>query len=420
MFLTFFEFIFCRKHASLKTVPVSSTKPSKKTSSHLEHLKDIRVPPIPSIDDSDEDTTSSTLMLPAPIRRGRGRPKKTPPVLEPCVPFNSLSPSKRVHTSDRSDIKSRKQHSKNRKESESSDQSEERCDKTLKYSTHRSRSREVQVTSQGVQCDQSEFPVFELFGSKKKKKNQACQSYDLSEKSTNIIKASSHHVAKEKGKCHQKLGTLPTVCDRVKKSHDICTYKQSSKSLSKSSSSHSSKDTGFVKSSSHRKQDSSSSSRNRSSSSSKRRAPSGTEKKKRDLSEAPAARLAAAAAAIFASSSNILIKQEIPSANTQPAVAANVRIGKPQRPSSSVNVSIKQEAPIANTQPALTASVRPAKPQRPSSSTNISVKQETSNANTQSAVAVGVRPGKPQRPHDVRFACSFHVSRTFILLFEMF
>lgn len=313
-----------RKNASIKVEPTSSTKPSKKTISHSEQQKEARVPPIPSIDDSDEDTPSSAVLLTAPARRGRGRPKKTPPVLEPCLPHGSKSPPKPIHISNCSGTKGKKQVIRSRKESESSDQSEERCDKTVKYSMHRSQSRCVQVTSQGVQCDQSEFPLIELLEPKKKKKNQACQSYQISKvKST-----------QRKEKVHRERDSLQNVCDRTKKPIVSFSYRQSSNIQSKVPSSNSSKSIGLHKSTSHRKQDSPSQSCNRSSSS--KRKSTCTERRKKDTSKVPAAQLAAAAAVLLSSSSAGAQKTDTTNTNVQPTLSSNVRPSKQQRPAEKV------------------------------------------------------------------------------------
>lgn len=318
-----------RKHISLKVAPASSSKSSpKKSSTHVEHHKDARVPPITLVDDSDETTCSSPL-LPAPARRGRGRPKKNPPILEPCLPYSSKSLSKHSHSSDRAHNK----HNKSRKqmhpkESESSDQSVERCDKILTYSKHRS--REVQVTSQGVQCDQSEFPQIQL-PEVKKKKNQACQSYQASPpKPTSLFKPSNYS-GQRKEKVHRKAGKLQTVCDRVKKSSDSYSYGHGPVSQSKKLST-ADKDAGLFRRLSHGKQDSPSPSCSRSSSSSKCRIPTGVEKKKKGRRREPAASLAAAAAVLLSSSSTAVVKPDPVSLPSQPGAPSNVRPSKTQRP----------------------------------------------------------------------------------------
>ncbi|XP_034240792.1 microtubule-associated protein futsch isoform X2 [Thrips palmi] len=319
-----------RKHVSMPVLPLSSSKSPKKSSNQLERQKDVRVPPILTMDDSDDEMSSSP-MLTAPARRGRGRPKKVPPVLEPCLPFNSKPSSKSVCSLDQSKLKNRKQ-VKQRKESESSDQSEERCDKILMFTTHRP--REVQVTSQGVQCDQSEFSLMGL--TKKKKKSQSSQNHQSSQ--VKYIQPTVYSV-QEKEKLYQKVD-LPTACDRVKKNADGRTYGHSPMAQSKSYPNNSSKDLGSFKRSS--KQDSSPSC-NQSSSSSKRRLPTSVEKRKKGRRRGHAARLAAAAAALLSSSSSLSLKPDTPtpSSSVQPAPSSassstSVRPSKPSRPSEKV------------------------------------------------------------------------------------
>lgn len=280
------------------------------------------MPPILTMDDSDDEMSSSPVLT-APARRGRGRPKKVPPVLEPCLPFSSRPLSKTV---DQSKNKNRIQ-IKQRKESESSDQSEERCDKILMFTTHRP--REVQVTSQGVQCDQSEFSSIDQ--TKKKKKSQISQNHQSSQ--VKYIKPTAYSV-QEKEKSFQKGDNLHTVCDRVKKNVDS-TYGHSPPAQSKSYANNSSKDLGALKRTS--KQDSSSPSRNQSSSSSKRRLPTSVEKRKKGRRRGHAARLAAAAAALLSSSSPLSIKPDTSSSTVHPAPSSassssSVRPSKASRP----------------------------------------------------------------------------------------
>lgn len=313
-----------RKNVPMPVLPSSSSKSPKKSSSHLERHKDIRVPPILTMDDSDDEMSSSP-MLSAPARRGRGRPKKVPPVLEPCLPFSSKPSSKSVCSLDQSKTKNRKQ-VKQHKESESSDQSEERCDKILMFTTHRP--REVQVTSQGVQCDQSEFSL--IGQSKKKKKSQNSQNHQV-----RYIKPTAYSV-QEKEKLCQKVDALQSVCDRVKKNVDSCTYGHSPQS--KSYPNNSSKDLGLFKRTS--KQDSSSTSCNQSSSSSKRRLPTSVEKRKKGRRRGHAARLAAAAAALL-SSSSLSLKPDPPNSTVPPpqssaSSSTSVRPSKTSRPAEKV------------------------------------------------------------------------------------
>ncbi|KAK3919372.1 Histone-lysine N-methyltransferase ASH1L [Frankliniella fusca] len=318
-----------RKHASpLKVVPTSSTKSTKNVLSHTEQ-KDSRVPPILSIDDSEGESSLSP-MLSAPARRGRGRPKKAPPVLEPCLPYGVKSSSKQSHALDRNHMKSRKQLS--RMESESSDQSVERCDKILSYSTHRS--REVQVTSQGVQCDQSEFPQIGQSDVKKKKKNQPSQSLVKTNKvkSSSTITKSTSCSSQQKDKSHRKLDTFQTVCDRVKKSVENNILGPGPVIQSKSSSKTSSKDGSPLKRLSSSKRDNPLSDNQLSS----KRKLQNSEKKRKGIGRGEAARLAAAAAALLSSTSSLCKTDSSNLTSHVPPSSSAVRTSKPQRPSEKV------------------------------------------------------------------------------------
>lgn len=311
--LNLFLLMLFRKHISLKALPASSAKAPKKSSSLSEHHKDIRVPPIHSVHDSEDENTSSSPLLLAPTRRGPGRPKKAPPVLEPCLPYHHKISSKRMHHVDCNQIKGSRQIS--RKESESSDQSVERCDKLLAYTTHRSRG-EVQVTSQGVQCDQSEFPQLGQTKSKKKKKTQSSRQVSLA-KSTSLLKPSTHG-GQKKERLHRKEDHLQSVCDRVIKTSD--NVKFGSVGQSKSLLNISSKEGALSKKMSPSKQDSLSLNckRSSSSSSSKRRAPSCTERKKKGSKTDHAAVLAEAAAALLSSTPSLTTKSTLSNSGSQP------------------------------------------------------------------------------------------------------
>ena len=313
----------------MKAVPASSSKAFKKGSNLSERRKGIRVPPIHSVHDSEDETTSSSPLLSAPAKRGPGRPKKAPPVLEPCLPYHHKISSKRMHNADRNQSKGRK--SAIRKESESSDQSVERCDKLLAHTTYKSRG-EVQVTSQGVQCDQSEFPQLGQTKSKKKKKNQG--SHQVSQaKSTNFLKPSTHS-GQKKERSHRKVDNLQTVCDRVNKTSDKLKYGPVSQS--KSSLNTPSKDVGLSKKTLLSKQDSLSVHCNRSSStsSSKRRLPSSSERRKKGSKTDHAAVLAEAAAALLSSASSFNSKSATAISGSQPAnTLSGIYSNKMKRPS---------------------------------------------------------------------------------------
>ena len=176
--------------------------------------RDSRVPPIDGSDN--EPSPSPSPVLSAPARRGPGRPKKAPPVLEPCLPLQPKPPEDAARRKRKDDDKLPPKH---KKELHLSASAPAKCDKGSMFpelSEHRDKSRKRSAkVGKGQEPREKRGRKGERKGERGRKRDRDGDMCDRLVDAVRHLSAKSQQSSRKRGVSNKKK--LPAGVEKQKK-----------------------------------------------------------------------------------------------------------------------------------------------------------------------------------------------------------